>query len=150
LCDESLFLEVAVSAFYQFASETLADGKVDDADVFLLQELLFEDGQLDLDDVKLLVELYCGARQRSPAFEQLFFAVLEQVFLADGEIQPSEQFYLLKMLYSDREIRPAEREFLTRLQSQSSHRSPEFDTLCETALKAPDTNWCVGGREARR
>ena len=101
---------------------------------FELQELLFEDGQLDLDDVRLLVELYCGAGQRSPAFEQLFFTVLEQVFLADGEIDPSEQFYLLKMLYSDRDISPAELNFLKRLKSKTSSPSKEFDALCETAF----------------
>ena len=136
--------------FHQLVSKTLADGQVDETEVYLLQEMLFEDGQLDLDDVKLLVELYCSAQQRSPAFEQLFFTVLEQVFLADGQVEPSEQFYLLKMLYSDREIGPPEREFLQRLQARSASRSPEFNALCETALKAPARDWCVGGHATRR
>ena len=59
---------------------------------------------LNLDDVKLLVQLYCEADHRCPAFEDLFFDVLEEVLLEDGQIQPAEQFYLLKMLYSDRKI----------------------------------------------
>ena len=139
-----------MSAFYKLASETLADGNLDEAEAFELQELLYEDGQLDLDDVRLLVELYCSARDRSPAFEQLFFTVLEQVFLADGEIQPSEQFYLLKMLYSDRDVGQSERDFLKRLQSKSSKRSKEFDALCKTALESAESNCAVGGREARR
>jgi hypothetical protein len=62
----------------------------------------------------------------------------------------SEQFYLLKLLYSDREIRDSEREFLKRLQQKATRRTPEFDALCETAFKAASTNWCVGGRETRR
>jgi hypothetical protein len=139
-----------VSPFYRFVSETLADGKIDDADLKPIKDALFEDGQLDLDDVKLLVELYCDTRQRSAAFEELFFSVLEQVFLADEEVQPSEQFYLLKMLYSDREISQAERDFLSRLKAKASRRAPEFAALCETAFKAPATNWSVGGREAVR
>jgi hypothetical protein len=125
-----------VSPTYQFVADTLADGQVDDAEALLLREMLFEDGQLDLDDVRLLVELYCNARQRSTAFEQLFFTVLEQVFLSDGEVQPSEQFYLLKMLYSDRDISSAERDFLKRLQAKSAQRTPEFDRLCADALQA--------------
>jgi hypothetical protein len=138
-----------VSPFHRFVSEALADQKIDDADMLGLEQALFEDGQLDLDDVKLLVELYCNARQRSPAFEELFFSVLENVFLADGDVQPSEQFYLLKMLYSDREITQAERDFLARLKEKASQRAPEFAALCETAFKAPSTNWCVGGHERR-
>jgi hypothetical protein len=125
-----------VSPTYSFMSETLADGKVDPTEALLLQEMLFEDGQLDLDDVRLLVELYCNAGERSPEFEQLFFTVLEQVFLADGQVQPSEQFYLLKMLYSDRDVSPADLDFLKRLQAKASHRTPEFDALCAEALQA--------------
>lgn len=125
-----------MSPTYQLLSDTLADGNVDENEALLLREMLFEDGQLDLDDVRLLVELYCNARQRAPAFEQLFFTVLEQVFLADGQIQPSEQFYLLKMLYSDRDISPAERDFLKRLQARASQRTAEFDHLCAAALQA--------------
>lgn len=127
-----------MSPTYQFVSDTLTDGNVDENEALLLREMLFEDGQLDLDDVRLLVELYCNARQRSPAFEQLFFTVLEQAFLADGEVQPSEQFYLLKMLYSDRDVNQAERDFLKRLQAKASHRTPEFDRLCAEALQTGD------------
>jgi hypothetical protein len=136
-----------VSPFHRFVSEALADQKIDDADMLPLEEALFEDGQLDLDDVKLLVELYCNARERSPAFEELFFSVLEHVFLADGEVQASEQFYLLKMLYSDREIGQPEREFLQRLKAKAASRAPEFAALCETAFKAPNRDWSAGGRE---
>jgi hypothetical protein len=135
-----------MSRFHQFVSATLADGKVDDADVQQLLELMSADDKLDLDDVKLLVELYCGTSRRCAAFDDLFFAVLEEVMLQDGEVKLSEQFYLLKMLYSDREVCDNERDFLRKLKSRSTRRSPAFDALCETALHAPATNWSTGGR----
>lgn len=135
-----------MSTFHQFLSTTLADKTIDEAEVPLIREYIDRDGRLDLDDVKLLVELYCQSRAYSPAFEELFFDVLERVFLADGEIQPSEQFYLLKMLYSDREIRDHEKAFLLKLQRTAKHTTPEFDALCQEALRAHPTDWDVGGR----
>src|SRR5438034_11236114 len=104
-----------MSQLYKFLATIQADGGIYDEEVPLIREKLCEDGELDADDVKLLVELYCDTENRCPAFDDLFFSVLEKVFLADGQITPSEEFYLLKMLYSDREIREPEREFLRRL-----------------------------------
>jgi hypothetical protein len=135
-----------VSAFHQFVSATLADEKIHDREVPQIRKCLYENGSLDLEDVRLLVELYCGAAEYCPAFEDLFFSVLEEVFLADGEIQPSEQFYLLKMLYSDREVRDREKEFLLRLRRTAKHTTPEFEALCDEALKAHPTAWSTGGR----
>lgn len=124
----------------------LADGTVDDQELDGIRQAVAFDGRLELDDVKLLVDLYCGARQRSAAFEELFFEVLEKVLLSDGEVDPAEQFYLLKMLYSDRVITERERQFLLRLKRKMRHVSPEFDALCDEALAAPATGWDVGGR----
>jgi len=107
---------------------------------------LYEDGRLDMDDVKLLTELYCGASDYCREFEELFFSVLEKVFLADGAIQPSEQFYLLKLLYSDREIRDREKRFLLDLRDKATQTTPEFEALCEEALQCHPTAWSVGGR----
>lgn len=127
-------------------STKLADRVISDAEVSQIREIIEEDGKLDLDDVKLLVELYTQAEERCQAFDDLFFSVLEQVVVEDGEVQPSEQYYLLKMIYSDREILPREREFLKRLRKIIARPSPEFKSLCDTALAAPDKNWDVGGR----
>ena len=74
-------------------------------------------------------------------------SVLEEVILEDGQIQPSEQYYLLKMIYSDRVINDREREFLRKLKETATSISPDFEALCDTALDAPDTNWDIGGRE---
>jgi hypothetical protein len=135
-----------VNTTYELLSAVLADRKIDDEDVALIRQRVDEDGRVTLDDVKLLVELYCAAEQRTPAFEDLFFEVLEKVLLADGEVQPSEQFYLLKMLYSDRKVTQREKQFLESLRRQVRRSSPEFETLCREALAAPETGWDLGGR----
>ena len=135
-----------MTKFHEFVSASLADGKIDDAEVALVRDHLYQDGRLDIEDVKLLVELYCGAADYCTAFEDLFFSVLEEVFLEDGEIRPSEQFYLLKMLYSDRKIRDREKEFLLRLKETARHVTPEFEALCQEAFDAHPTAWSVGGR----
>jgi uncharacterized tellurite resistance protein B-like protein len=127
-------------------STKLADRVISDDEVSQIREIIDEDGKLDLDDVKLLVELYTQAEERCQAFDDLFFSVLEEVIVEDGEVSPSEQYYLLKMLYSDREILPRERDFLQRLRKLISRPSPEFEALCDTALAAPAKNWDVGGR----
>ena len=136
-----------MSQFHQFVTKIQADGKICDADALLIGQELEADGQLDIADVKLLVELYCGTKERSPAFDSLFFTVLEKVFLTDGQISPSEEFYLLKLLYSDREIREPEREFLRRLRKQIPQRTASFEGLFDTAINSPNTNWSVGGRQ---
>jgi hypothetical protein len=135
-----------MSQFYQFLAKIQADGQICDDDVALIDQQLHDDGQLDIDDVKLLVELYCETANRCPAFDALFFAVLEKVLLADGQIQPSEEYFLLKTLYTDREVREPEREFLRRLRKQLPERSASFEALFETAMDSPAKNWSVGGR----
>ncbi|HYW79344.1 MAG TPA: hypothetical protein VE890_07180 [Thermoguttaceae bacterium] len=134
-----------MSTFYEFVSSVLADKRIEESEVPAIRAQIHQDGRLDLDDVKLLVELYCGATDHCDAFEDLFFTVLEEVFLADGQIQPSEQFYLLKMLYSDRKITEREKAFLANLQQSANHTTPEFDALCDEAFRAHPTQWSVGG-----
>ena len=132
--------------YFELLSTTLANQKIDDDEVGTIRDQIYRDGQLDLDDVRLLIELYCEAREYPAAFETLFFDILKKVFLADGEVTPDEQYHLLKMLYSDRVIRSRELEFLRELKRESKHVSPEFDALCQNAFEAHPTNWSVGGR----
>ncbi|NQU20926.1 MAG: TerB family tellurite resistance protein [Candidatus Nealsonbacteria bacterium] len=134
-----------MSTFSEFVSTILADHKIDESEVPHIREYLYQDGRLDLEDVKLLVELYCSAAEYCTAFDDLFFDVLEKVILADGEIQPAEQFYLLKMIYSDRVIRDREREFLVKLRQTATITTPDFEALCDEALTAHSTAWSVGG-----
>jgi hypothetical protein len=135
-----------MSQFYRLLEQIQADGGITDDEILPIRQYVNADGKLDIDDVKLLVELYCDADNRCPAFDELFFSTLEKVFLADGQISPSEEFYLLKMLYSDREIREPEREFLRQLRKQLPTRSASFESLFDTAMNAPAKNWSVGGR----
>ncbi len=134
-----------MSNFHEFVSAILADREIDDSEVTLIRERLYEDGRLDIDDVKILVEMYCGADDYCTAFDDLFFSVLEEVFLADGQIDPSEQYYLLKLIYSDRVIRDREKQFLTKLKGTVDRTSPEFEALCSEAFQAHPTAWSVGG-----
>jgi hypothetical protein len=137
-----------MSQFYKLLARIQADRGITEDEIQPIREQLDADSQLDLDDVKLLVELYCNAESRCQAFDELFFEVLEKVLLADGQISPSEEFYLLKMLYSDREIREPEREFLRKLRKQSKSKSASFEALFDTAMDSPAKNWCVGGRQS--
>jgi hypothetical protein len=134
-----------MSQFHQFVGTILQDGQISDEKAALVSEYIQADNRLDAEDVKLLVELYCEADNRSPAFDKLFFSVLEGVFLADGQIQQSEEYFLLKLIYSDREITEPEREFLRRLRRQMPKPSASFERLFDTAMNSPSKNWSVGG-----
>lgn len=102
-------------------------------DVALIRACVNADGKLDLADVKLLVELLCEATDVCPEFDKLFFPVLRDVLLADGQILADEQYYLLKMLYFNDRVRECEREFLRQIK-QEVEPSPAFEQLCETAF----------------
>jgi hypothetical protein len=124
----------------QVRTQVLKDRRITDAEVALIREAVHADGRLDLADVKLLVELLGEAVDVCPAFDELFFPVLRKVLLEDGRILADEQYYLLKMLYSDGHVRDVEREFLRDLQREVEP-SPAFNRLCETAFASPDRNW---------
>lgn len=127
-------------------SEILRDKKITHDETEVIQEYIRSVGRLDLEDVKFLVELLSDASEVCPAFDELFFPVLKEVLLGDGQIGLDEQFYLLKMLYSDGTVRDSEKQFLRELKSEAKTITPEFEQLCETAFNANPTNWDVGGR----
>ena len=130
----------------ELQTELLQDGKITDREVEVIREYLQDHGCLDMADVKFLVELLSDAREVSPAFDELFFPALKEVLLADGRIGVDEQFYLLKMLYSDGNVRESEKQFLLELLREAKEITPEFQALCEEAFHAPATNWSVGGK----
>ena len=134
-----------MSSYYEVVQHVLADRKIDDGELKLLCDHVYRKGTPNLDDVRLLVELYTGVPKLSAAFENFFYGVMKKVILADGEIQPGEQFYLLKVIYSDRVIRPRELEFLRELRREAKSVTPEFETLCQQAFQSPATNWDAGG-----
>jgi hypothetical protein len=134
-----------MGTLFRFQSELLADGKITACEVERIREYIELNGELDLDDVKLLVQLLSDAREVCPAFDELFFPALKRVLLSDGKIGLDEQFYLLKMLYSDKHIRDREKRFLKELRDEAKEISPEFESLVAEAIKAPARDWCVGG-----
>ena len=131
---------------YQLRSQLLEDECITDSEVQVIKDHICEDGQLDLDDVKFLVGLLSEAREVCEAFDEVFFPVLKAVILKDGRIGQDEQFYVLKMLYSDGHIRESEKQFLLQLREEVKEVTPEFEALCEEALSAHATNRDVGGR----
>jgi hypothetical protein len=135
-----------MSSLSQLRSELLRDGRITEAEVEVIRDHIHRDGRLDLEDVKFLVGLLSEARDVCPAFDELFFPVLKEVVLEDGRIGQDEQFYLLKMLYSDGNVRPIEKQFLLELREEAQELTPEFEALCGVALAAHPTNWDVGGR----
>jgi uncharacterized tellurite resistance protein B-like protein len=130
----------------ELQTELLQDGNITDQEVEVLREYLRQKGSLDMEDVKLLVDLLVNAREISPAFDEVFFPALKEVFLADGQILMNEQFYLLKMLYSDGKVRENEKQFLRELLAQVKEITPEFKDLCYEAFHAPETDWSLGGK----
>ena len=124
----------------------LRDHRITKDEVAVIRQQVDADGRLDLDDVKFLVKLLVDAKEVCTEFDELFFRVLKQVVLHDGRIGQDEQFYLLKMLYSDGRVRDSERDFLVQLRNDAIESTPEFDALCETALATADVNWDLGGK----
>lgn len=131
---------------HQLRDQLLQDRKITENEVAVIRDYIRQDGKLDLDDVKFLVGLLSDADAVTPAFDELFFPALKEVLLADGRITLDEQFYLLKMLYSDGHIRDSEKQFLQELRREAEEVTPAFEALCEEALSAHATNWGLGGR----
>lgn len=135
-----------MSLTHRLQAVLLENRKITADEVGVVRMYLEEGGQLDLEDVKFLVELLSAADEVCPEFDDLFFPALKKVLLADGRITMDEQFYLLKMLYSDGHVRAREIDFLRELQREVTQSSPEFEQLCATALGSPETGWDVGGK----
>jgi uncharacterized tellurite resistance protein B-like protein len=138
-----------MSQLCQFLANIQADGGISEDEVPLIRQKVEEDGQLDVNDVKLLIQLYCEAKNRCPSFDELFFSVLEEVIVSDGQLSLSEEYFLLKMLYAGREVREPERAFLRRLRKQLPKGSQGFEELYEAALSVPaKAGKAVAGRRS--
>lgn len=138
-----------MAGLYELRSQLLRDDEITDDEVDVIRQHVVADGKLDLTDVKFLVELLSEAKSVCPAFDDLFFPALKAVLLEDDVIGPDEQYYLLKMLYSDGHVRDSEKAFLQELLEESAEVSPEFRTLVQTAMTVDAKNWDVGGRPTR-
>ncbi len=136
-----------MARLHQLLEHILEDRRITPREVQVIQDYIVEDGKLDLDDVRFLVELQTSANDVCEEFDDLFFPVLKGVLLEDGRIDHSEQFYLLKMIYGDGEIRPSQLRFLKELRDEATEVPAEFDEFCKIAEKAHPTEWRLDGDE---
>jgi uncharacterized tellurite resistance protein B-like protein len=129
--------------FRRLALETiLADGKIDDAEVRVLQKELWADGKIDAKEVEFLIELRNSAQKKAkakkeevnPKFETLFFKAIEQNVLRDGKISTKEANWLRKMLFADGKIDDNEKKFLTRIKKSATKTSPDFEQLYQECV----------------
>ncbi len=112
----------------------LADGKIDENEVKLLRKELWEDGQIDADEVTFLIELRNLAQKKakgevSAGFEKLFFKAITENVLKDGTVDADEARWLRTMLFADGKIDAGEYDFLKKLKKGATSTSPEFDAL---------------------
>lgn len=131
--------------FDELRTKVLKDRKITADEVAVIRSRVTADGRLDIEDVKLLVGLLSEANEICPEFDELFFPVLREALLADGQILADEQYYLLKMLYADGHVRDCERQFLQELRDEVQP-TPAFEELCATAFASADKNWQLGGK----
>jgi hypothetical protein len=124
----------------------LHDDKITANEVDRIKQHIAQDGKLDWDDVNFLVELLADANEVCSEFDDLFFPVLREVLLADGQVGLDEQFQLLRLLYADGNVRDSEKQFLKELHRDAENVTPEFTQLCETALECPASDWDLGGK----
>ncbi|MEL6106057.1 MAG: hypothetical protein AAFU85_08475 [Planctomycetota bacterium] len=118
----------------QLQRELLADRRITPNEVAKIRTHIESDGKLDFDDVKFLCTILSEAEEVCSEFDELFFPALRRVLLADGTIDASEHFQLLRMLYGTGTVRESEARFLRDLRTESLEVSPEFEQLCTTVL----------------
>ncbi len=135
-----------MASLYSIMEQVVADKKITEQEVAVIQQYIRQNGRLDLEDVRFLVQLLVDSREVCPAFDRLFFPILKEVLLADGRIQNDELFYLFKMVYGDGRVRNSEREFLLELRRECRETTAEFDAFCDQVLATPDSGWSLGGR----
>jgi hypothetical protein len=121
----------------------LGDGVIDDGEVKMLKKELWEDGKIDAEEVKFLIELRNTAQkkagkggQMNPKFEALFFQAITENVLKDGKIDTREAKWLRDMLFADRKIDPGEKKFLANLKKKATKTSPAFDQLYQECMAA--------------
>lgn len=122
-----------MGTLFKFRDELLVDGVITKYELSVIREYIEENG-LDLQDVKLLVQLQSEAREVCAEFDDLLFPVLKKVLLEDGTVGLDEQYYLLKTLCADGRVGEREQKFVAELKAESRKLSPEFESFCQQVL----------------
>ena len=71
-----------MASYHEVVQHILADQKISDSELRLLCDHVYRNGAPNLEDVKLLVELYTGIGKPSEAFENFFYGVMKKVVFA--------------------------------------------------------------------
>ncbi|MCE9533961.1 MAG: hypothetical protein K8T89_22990 [Planctomycetes bacterium] len=111
------------------------DLQIDEADWARIRALLPETGEPSRDDLRVLLDMRTEARVVCPAFDSYFFPAFKANLLADGKISTTEQFEILRMLYSGGGIDATERRFLQDLRRALREPSPEFEAMYKQAMR---------------
>ena len=110
-----------------------------------LKRELTEDGEIDQDEIRFLTDLRTNAHKRAkakkatldPAFEVMFFKLLYDQLMADGNIDKAEAGWLREVLFADGKIDANEKAFLQKLKKAAKDKTcPEFDKLYEECMAA--------------
>lgn len=134
-----------MTTYQQLVNDICARQEVTADEIDQLYSFVYRNHKPTLDDVRELTNVYVGLRQPSDKFDKFFFGALKKIILEDGVVNPAEQFYLLKLLYSDRNVRQVELQFLRELKREARVTTPEFDALCQQAFQVSGSTWDVGG-----
>ena len=110
-----------------------------------LKRELLEDDVLDDQEIRFLTELRTNAYKRAkskketldPAFDAMFFKLLYDQLMDDGEIDKEEAGWLREVLFADGKIDAQEKAFLQKLKRAAKNKtSPEFEKLYEECMAA--------------
>ncbi len=110
-----------------------------------LKKELLEDEVLDEQEIKFLTDLRTNAHKRAkskkatldPAFDAMFFKLLYDQLMIDGQIDKEEAGWLREVLFADGKIDAQEKAFLQKLKKAAKNKtSPEFDKLYEECMAA--------------
>ena len=107
----------------------LSDGRIDTKETEIIKASLYADGKLDKSELEWLLDLRRTATSTVQAFDQMVFASLKPIILADGGIDAKESAWLRKFIFADGKVDDAEKAFLTDLKASAKTTSPEFETL---------------------
>ena len=124
----------------------LADGVKNRGETLkALKRELLEDEVLDEQEIKFLTDLRTNAYKRAkskketldPAFDAMFFKLLYDQLMDDGEIDKEEAGWLREVLFADGKIDAQEKAFLQKLKRAAKNKtSPEFEKLYEECMAA--------------
>ncbi len=121
------FKKLAVAAI-------LADGKIDETEVKVLQkELKDEGGAYSNDAARFLIELREIAHKKkkdvTPAFETFFFKVVTAFVLKDDHISKSEVDWIRTNLLADGKIDDNEWAFVQKINKKAKTKHADWDKL---------------------